>query len=63
LFKGRLKRRFLKDGLPKTLLDYILTAQEEWENLDWEMIDQRILDGMERRVQAVLGFQGEKTKY
>jgi transposase len=29
LFKGRLKRRFLKDGLPKTLLDYILIAQEE----------------------------------
>jgi transposase len=63
LFKGKLKRRFQKDGLPRTLLDYIMAAQQEWKNQDWEMIDGRILDGMERRVQAVLEVGGEKTKY
>jgi hypothetical protein len=63
LLKAKLKQRLRKNGLPQTMEDYILVAQEEWENLDWEMINCRILDSMERHVEAVLEFGGEKTKY
>jgi hypothetical protein len=63
LLKAKLKRRFRKEGLPRTIEDYVLAAQEEWESLDWEMINYKILDSMERRVAAVVACGGERTKY
>jgi transposase len=34
LLKAKLKQRFRREGLPRTVHEYILAAQEEWDNLD-----------------------------
>jgi hypothetical protein len=61
--KAKLNRHFRKNRLSRIIEDYVLAAQKEWEGLDWEMINYKILDSMERRVASAVQWGGERKKY
>jgi hypothetical protein len=61
MLKRRTSQRFLTER-PSTVEDIVRIAQEEWEGLDWELID-RMIDGMPRRIEAVIGAEGGRTRY
>jgi len=62
MLKTRLKKRYLKGDL-KTQNEFIVAAKEEWELLDWENIYCTLIDGMPRRIKAVIEAEGHRTKY
>ena len=61
MLKRRTKKRFRKRR-PHNQREVVEVAQEEWEKLPWKCIYD-IIDGMPRRVEAVINAEGERTKY
>ena len=61
ILKRRTKNRFRKLR-PHNQREVVEVAQEEWEKLPWKHIYDMI-DGMPRRVEAVINAEGERTKY
>ena len=54
-------KKRLESGAP-TVKEVVKVAQEEWEKLPWKrMYD--MIDGIPRRVQAVINAGGERTKH
>jgi len=61
MLKLRLKRRF-RNKKPRTVDEVMKVAGEEWEGLDWDRI-YRMIDGMPRRIKALIEKEGARTKY
>ena len=55
MLKKRTKKGFRKRS-PQNQREVVEAAQEEWEKLD-------MIDGMLRRVEAVINAEGERAKY
>jgi hypothetical protein len=62
MLKRRLKTLFHREGRPQKIEELMRMTQDEWENLDWERI-YTMLDARQRRFQAVIDADGERTRY
>ena len=62
MLKRAVKKRYRKEGLPKTEARMIQITKEEWDNLDWEKI-YNFIGSMPHRIKAIIELEGERTKY
>jgi hypothetical protein len=61
LLKRRTSQRFLVE-CPSTVEDIVRISQEEWEEVNWALID-RMIEGMPRRIESVIAVEGARTQY
>lgn len=59
----RVKKGWNRKGLSETKEDLITMAQEKWEQLDWPMIYDMILESMAKCVAEIIKVEGNCTHY
>jgi hypothetical protein len=60
--KRTLKHRWRRHGRPEPRKELIEAAQEKWDKLDWQAI-YNMIEGMPRRLNAVIDAEGGQTQY